>query len=100
MESKSNGTFQLADYFSDGQLLRKDVHGNLVEGMYSTLLNAIVWIKIIKLYGGVSLDSTRYRAPGTIAHVYFKSETLQDFCVGKGVPLMKTWYKSVLSGLN
>jgi len=91
-----NETFRLSDYFSDGQLLRKD--GKLV--MYSSLLNAIVWIKIIKLYGGVSLDSTRYDAPGSIQHIYFKSETLQDFCAGKGVPLIKKWYETILSELQ
>jgi len=72
----------------------------MVEGMYSTLVNAIVWIKIVKLYGRTSLDSTRYNAPGSIQHIYFKSDTLQDFCDGKGVPLFKTWYKSFLSTLN
>jgi len=106
---ESNGTFQMANYFCDGQLLRIPKRRNNstagLTGRYSSMLNAIVWVKEIHFYGFYSdiscLKKSPYDNGNSYRHyLYFKSETVQDFCIGKGVPLDKYWYKKMLDDIK
>jgi len=88
---ESNGTFRMADYFCDGQLLRianTSTSKYFREGIYSSLLDLILWKGVKFLYR--EYDEKTYTR-----YICLKS-TMEEFCMRKGVPLVPSVYNQEL----